>query len=247
MYWLSLSEDEYEDYVSKLGDKEKEFLLLEERTVDMVTPAEQQPEVDHMMQTENSRSGYHNEEGWRDAIEDGWFSYNLLTENKTDLSLMVRYWGNEGGNRKFNILIDDELLVTEDIVDKWNISEFVNVEYEIPKSMIEGKSSITVKFECLPYTVAGGVFKVRLLIKEPASNVLYMTDDAPKIYSEKNKIIFKNLKKNDKIKIYNMSGSLLQSVNVLTPEYIYSAKEGIYIINVENKISKTILVTLKTI
>lgn len=242
MYWLSLSQDEYEKYISELDEKEKEFLLLEERTVDMVSPAEQQPEVDHLMKTKNSRSGYHYEEGWRDAIDDGWFSYNLLTENRTDLSLMVRYWGNEGGNRKFNILIDDELLITENIVNKWNVSEFVNVEYDIPESMLEGKESITVKFECLPYNIAGGVFKVRLLKKLPTSNVFYDLETNPQIYVESNKIIFKNLKKNDIIKIYSVSGVLLNSIYTIGPEYIYSTKEGIYVVNIEDKISKKVLV-----
>ena len=39
---------------------------------------------------------------------------------------MVRYWGNESGSRTFDILIDGKVLVTENIVGKWNKNEFVN-------------------------------------------------------------------------------------------------------------------------
>lgn len=78
---------------------------------------------------------------------------------------MVRYWGNETSNRSFDILIDGELLVEENLVGKWNREELVNVEYPIPVNMLEGKSSITVTFRSKPGQIAGGVFYIRLLKK----------------------------------------------------------------------------------
>ena len=33
---------------------------------------------------------------------------SLATKGETDLTLLVRYWGYEWGNRKFDIYIDDE-------------------------------------------------------------------------------------------------------------------------------------------
>ncbi|MDR0573413.1 MAG: glycoside hydrolase family 127 protein [Tannerella sp.] len=171
IYWMSMSESEHEQYIKEMADAERGKMILEECTVDMVTPAEQQPEVDHHMQTQNSYSGYHNEEGWRDARDNGYFSYNLLTKGHEDLSLMVRYWGNEGGNRTFDILIDDKLLVTENVAGKWNKDEFVNVEYPIPAERLRGKESVTVTFKCRPGHVAGGVFSVRLLKPATTSSV----------------------------------------------------------------------------
>ena len=76
---------------------------------------------------------------------------------------MVRYWGNETGNRTFNILIDDQLLVTENLTGKWNRNEFVNVEYKIPVEMLQSKTSITVRFVGVERNNAGRVFRVRLL------------------------------------------------------------------------------------
>jgi hypothetical protein len=105
------------------------------------------------------------DEFWRDA-RNGFFSYKLSTNNETGLSLIVRYWGAETGNRKFDIYIDDEKLVTEDISGKWNRKEFREMEYAIPEEMIKGKESVQVKFQPLPGNTAGAVYYIRLARKK---------------------------------------------------------------------------------
>ena len=87
----------------------------------------------------------------------------MNTNSETDLSLNVRYWGAEWGGRKFDIYIDDEKLLSEDNTGRWNQSRFFNVEYDIPDSMLKGKSSIRVKFQSVPGNTAGAVYYVRLL------------------------------------------------------------------------------------
>jgi hypothetical protein len=37
------------------------------------------------------------------------------------------------------------------------------VEYRIPASRLKGKESVTVRFQSLPDSIAGGIFYVRLL------------------------------------------------------------------------------------
>jgi hypothetical protein len=78
---------------------------------------------------------------------------------------MVRYWGEERGNRKFDIYIDDEKLITEDNTNKWNKPGFQNVEYVIPDSMLKGKDRVRVKFQSLPGSTAGAVYYIRLVRK----------------------------------------------------------------------------------
>ena len=82
---------------------------------------------------------------YRDATNGGSFSYNLATNNQSNLSLMVNYWGAEWGNRKFDIYIDDEKLITEDNTGRWNQSKFFDVEYAIPDAMLKDKASYTCK------------------------------------------------------------------------------------------------------
>jgi hypothetical protein len=165
MYWLALTRRQYRSYLDSLAMLEQEKMALQKRSIDFVAPGEQQPEVDHAMESNQSQSGSMHNEFWRDASNGGYFSYQLSTKNEKGLSLMVRYWGAEWGNRKFEILIDNERLVIEDNTGRWNQSRFVDVIYGIPDSMIQGKKYITIKFQSLRENTAGAVYYVRLLRK----------------------------------------------------------------------------------
>jgi len=165
MYWMALSNAGYRSYVDSIAVIEKQKLELQKRTVDFVAPGEQQPEADHFIQKQNSNSGSQHDEFWRDAREDGFFSYELSTNNETGLSLLVKYWGAEWGNRKFEIYIDDIKLITEDNTGKWNQSKFRNIEYAIPDAMIKGKNKVRIRFQALPGNTAGAVYYLQLIRK----------------------------------------------------------------------------------
>ncbi|MEO8110914.1 MAG: beta-L-arabinofuranosidase domain-containing protein, partial [Ginsengibacter sp.] len=163
MYWMALSNQGYQKYIDSIAASEKEKLALEKRTVDFVAAGEQQPEADHAMQSDKSRSGTANDNLYREASGSGYFSYNLATNGEANLTLMVRYWGAEWGNRKFDIYVDDEKLVTEDNTGKWNQSKFFDIEYPIPENMLKDKKYVRVKFQALPGNTAGGIYYIRLI------------------------------------------------------------------------------------
>lgn len=163
MYWMELSNEEYQQVLDSLAKIETAKLELESRTVDKVQPGQQQPEADHYMKSANSTSGNYQNEFWRDARSSGFFSYQLNTGGETGLTLIVRYWGNESTNRTFDILIDDQKLATENTRGKWNVQDFREEEYSVPASMLEGKSTINLKFQPHEGNVAGGIFFVRLV------------------------------------------------------------------------------------
>jgi hypothetical protein len=117
------------------------------------------------MESSNSHSGSSLDEFWRDAGNGGFFSYNLSTNRETDVRLIVRYWGNEWGGRKFDISVDDEKLLTEDNTGRWYQSQFQEVSYAIPESMVKGKDHIRVRFQALPDNTAGAVYRIRLVRK----------------------------------------------------------------------------------
>lgn len=117
------------------------------------------------MQTEKSGSNYFREESFREALDGGFFSYDLLTGNEADLLLRMRYWGDEEGRREFDILIDNQLLLAENLAGKWNKKEFVEIEYPIPSSMLKGKKNIRIRFQAKQGkdNRAGAVYYVRLV------------------------------------------------------------------------------------
>ena len=163
MYWMALSNEGYQKHIDSIAASEKEKLELDKRTVDFITPGEQQPEVDHAMQNDKSRTGNNQDQMFREAFNGGYFSYNMATNNETGLSLLVRYWGAEWGSHKFDIYIDDEKLITEDNTGKWNQSQFKEISYTIPDAIVKGKDHVRVKFQALNGSSAGPVYYVRLV------------------------------------------------------------------------------------
>ena len=166
MYWLALTKGQYKNYLDSLASVEKANMELDKRTVDQVQPGEQQPEVDHQFKSENSETGIYQDARWRHARDGGYISYTMRTNNETNLALLVRYWGNEFGNRNFDILIDGKKLVSENIGGKWNKSEFETVEYPIPDAMVKGKKTVEIRFQARPANYAGGLYDVRIVKKE---------------------------------------------------------------------------------
>lgn len=167
VYWMALTDKQYGSYLDSLAAVEKANLALQNRTVDAVAPGEQQPEADHAMQASRSRTGTNQDRFFREATNGGHFSYSLATAGETSLLLLVRYWGAEWGAKKFDIYIDDQKLVTEDVTGRWNQSKFFDVEYAIPQEMVKDKTNIRVKFGAANGASAGPVYAVRLV--KPAS------------------------------------------------------------------------------
>ena len=166
VYFHRMSAAEYQSEQDKLAQQEKEALELDRRTVDRVKPGEQQPETDHQMKVAASAQGYFNDESWRDAGEGGFFSYRLSTGGEKELTLRVRYWGNEKGPRQFDILADGQQIATEDGARNGGKQSFVDKEYQIPAALLEGKDNIEIKFQPKEGNRTGRIFHVALLKKQ---------------------------------------------------------------------------------
>lgn len=163
VYWLSMDQKEYAAYQKKARLDEEMRLALDTRTIDAVNTGEQQPEADHGMKSKNSTAGNYNGEPWRDAGSGGFFSYNMATAGEKDLALRLRLWGNETGNCDFDILVDDRLLASLNTSGKWNRNEFVEEEFPLPASLLEGKETVNVKFVAKKGCTTGGIYHVRLI------------------------------------------------------------------------------------
>jgi len=135
---------------------------LTQRTIDEVKIGNLESEFEHDFDGINFRSGFHNGGNWRDA-RGGYYQYTLKTGKNTNLSLWVRYWGNDQGERSFDIFIDEKHLAAENISGKWNEATFINVEYPIPPEMIKRKKSVEVKFQADDNHTAGGIYGLRML------------------------------------------------------------------------------------
>lgn len=164
MYWLALGENDYKAYMQKLADEEKARQALEARTVDKVNPGEQQPEIDHRMETDDSNKG--NTEGifFRDAKDGHYFSYLMQTKGETNLSLQLKFWGqDEWRTSEFDIYVNDKLLCSVNNSHRWRTTQFKTVDYAIPSEFVKGKKEIRVKFVAHKGKQVGQIYGVRLV------------------------------------------------------------------------------------
>ena len=166
MYWLALTPEDYQEYTDSLSAIETKKLALDRRTVDYVGTGEQQPESDHFMEKENSVTGNNRDEFWRSASGDGYFSYKMKTNKETGLGLMIRYFGFEWGDKRFDIYIDGEKLTSVNTEEHTRISQFQEMTYQIPDSMLKGKESVRVKFKPQERSATSEIYYVRLVKSE---------------------------------------------------------------------------------
>jgi len=131
---------------------------------------------------------------------------------------MVRYWGNEGCTRTFDITIDGEKLTTETISNRWKKDEFVNVTYPIPDKMVKGKKIVRIAFTASSGMV-GGIYSVRLLRNKPKPETVSIKTVAAanqgfRVRATSQTLQIESslpLSKTMSVKIYSMDGRLKQS------------------------------------
>jgi DUF1680 family protein len=168
IYWKFLSTEEYRQSALSSPDYQE---ILDKTTVDRVSPNEQQPEVDHKIKRQNSKSDYLSDAGagWRESINDGFFSYEMSVLSEQQNYLAVTYWGSDTDYwtperlyiRNFNILIDNTVIANETLKEDKPYTLF-DVFYEIPMELTKGKEKVEVKFTSTEGKMAGRVFGVRI-------------------------------------------------------------------------------------
>ncbi|MCX7643628.1 MAG: glycoside hydrolase family 127 protein, partial [Armatimonadetes bacterium] len=106
---------------------------------------------------------------WRHAVEGGWFSYDLKVDPKHPMELVVTYWGDDGGIRFFDIVVDDKVIATQRL-RRDKPGRFFDVVYPIPPELTKGKTKVTVRFQAHPKAIAGGIFGLRMVKAKPTES-----------------------------------------------------------------------------
>lgn len=139
--------------------REKE---LAARLVDEYRPGEQQSEVDHNQQGENTNSGDWQNRKYRHAEKGGWFSFEQKVLPDTPVDLLITYWGSDAGNRTFDILVDGQKIATETL-NRNQPGQFFDRSYPLPSELTHGKRKVTVRFQARPNGFAGGIFGAKMM------------------------------------------------------------------------------------
>ncbi len=165
VYWDVLTPAQWQ---AKEAEHKAEFArrkLLDVRTVDYVSPGEGQNEQSHKLQGERTAAGDFGGRRWRHATDGGWFSWEIKVLGGKPQELWVTYWGSDGGNRTFDLLIDGTKLATQRLQNN-RPNKFYDEVYDLPAEMTQGKDRVTVKFQAHPGAWAGGVFGARTMNKD---------------------------------------------------------------------------------
>ena len=122
-----------------------------------------QPERNHNFKGEKTSVGSYKERASRDT-RGGWFSFDMKTIANKPVGLVVDYWGGFPGAKTFDVMVNNNVIATENISNKRD-GQFISEQYDIPPELLKGKSKITVKFQAKPGNMAGPVFGVRTIRK----------------------------------------------------------------------------------
>ena len=142
--------------------EEQQAAELEARTVDIFRPGEMQPERDHNVQGEKSDPVEALGRKLRHAYDGGWFSYEMKVSPGQTNALLCTWWGDETGERNFDILVDGTKIATQKLSNK-RTGQFWDATYPIPVELTRGKEKITIKLQAQPGNFAGGLFGSRIL------------------------------------------------------------------------------------
>lgn len=165
VYWRTATAAAYPAVLRQIETDERQRQALEDRTLDQVTPGEQQPEIDHQYAGEDSKTGIHMGRHWRDT--GNLISYRLKapdgTEPGTAAELLLTFYGGDR-NEGFDLLVDGRQLATLTLEgDKQDT--FVERRIALPQDLAREafRRGITVKLVAGRGRRTSNLFDLRLL------------------------------------------------------------------------------------
>ena len=162
VYFDLFSQERWEEYQADYKSKEEEKKKMEEMTIDFFQPGEMQPERNHNFKSEKGTVEVLKNRKGRSVERGGNMSFDMKLMKGNRVALVVEYWGGYTGSKTFDILVDGDLLATENISNK-KPGEFIDIIYELPDEIAMIKGRVTITFKPHDGHRAGPVFGVRTI------------------------------------------------------------------------------------
>lgn len=162
VYFDMFTEESWLAYQQEYKAKMEAKKALEAKTLDYFVMGEMQPERDHNLKGDSIYVDEMKGKKARVASRGGNFTFTMKVMPDAKNTLVAEYWGGYTGSKTFDILVENEVIATENITDK-KPGEFIDVLYDIPNAITKGKDKVTVAF--IPHVGhrAGPVFSVRTI------------------------------------------------------------------------------------
>lgn len=166
--WLADAESEaFKNAVRQSAEIE----ALRKTSVDVVVVGERGSEAEHALKGDSTSFPFN---GKLLRHTRRWFSYDVKVSPESPCELVCTYWGSDVG-RTFNVPASGVKIATQKLENNAP-GKFFEERYVIPFELVQGKTdsvgkkieSVTVKFEAVDGTTAGGLFGLRVeLAKRP--------------------------------------------------------------------------------
>jgi uncharacterized protein len=161
VYWDYFTKEMWEQKKQEYENEKKALKELESKTIDNFRIGEMQPERDHkLFATERSYVSDALGVYGREARRDHYFSFEMKAIPSTKNALVFTYIGDDK-DRKFDILVNDEVIKTE-VLNGGTTGKFFNIQYSIPPHLIKSEK-ILVKVNANYGKTAGRVFGARTI------------------------------------------------------------------------------------
>ena len=156
VYFRQVTPSGLEQLKEEITRKEQQKAELAQRTIDLIYPGEQQPESDHFIKYEDSRTGTRDNRHFR--LAKGWFSYELKVKEEASSIMLVLHKGDNKPETK--IFIGDKEINASPIVADLD-ENFITWIYQLPEKLAVGTP--TIKFVPGESGQTFRVYEVRLL------------------------------------------------------------------------------------
>ena len=151
---------EWERRSAEVAAERARVKQLEASTVAYVQPGEMQPERDFNQQGENTSVARVGQRTGRTGRS--WFSFDVPVDATGANSLVVTYHADSRRPRTFDVLIDGQPLAQERF-EISSDSRFVDREYRLPPAAIQGKPTVTIRFQASGGSDIAAVFGLRVI------------------------------------------------------------------------------------
>ncbi len=140
--YMNIAAEDSDEMQNKIYSDKQKLREEESASASLMTIDDNNYEATYNIQkSEDSKVGTYNGKNYRDAQKDGWFSYEMPIEPNTVNYLNTVYTKADKG-RKFDILINDESFVSEEIVSDAAADKngFYTKTREIPSEYTSGEN-----------------------------------------------------------------------------------------------------------
>ncbi len=164
VYFDVFSIDGWKNEQAKYEAEKTRIQQVEAHTIDALRMGEMQPERNHTF-TGSAITGEGHGRKWRGTRDGGSLSFVLKVDGTSNHALLMSYWGMDNRGRIFDILVDGQLIATEDI-NKYKASRFYEIVYPVPVALTNGKEKVTITLSAKPGNNIGPVYGTVRMIKK---------------------------------------------------------------------------------